>query len=108
MCRGVTTAQRQVHGRALHTDWVTVMVQELVSKTKVQPWPEFPTHSGEVEAGSLVAWPTTHTRPQQSAPVPPGPSNASEPELLKDALHPDQFVSPGTIMSGDRKLQSKK
>ena len=84
------------------------MVQEVVSKGKVQPWPEFPTHSGEVEEGSFIAWPTTHARPQQSVPVGPGPSNLSEPEVLKDALHPDQFVSPGTIMSRDRKLRIKK
>ena len=108
VCRGVLTAQSQVHGRALNTDWVAVMVQEVVSKGKVQPWPEFPTHSGEVEEGSFVAWPRTPTRPQQSDPVAPGPSNISEPEVLKDALHPDQFVSPGTIMSRDRKLRSKK
>ena len=107
VCRGVLTAQTQVHGRALNTDWVAVMVQEVVSKGKVEPWPEFPTPSGEVEEGSFVAWPTTHTRPQQSASIAPGPK-LLEPEVLKDALYPDQFVSPGTIMSRDRKLRSRK
>jgi len=107
VCRGVLTAQTEVHGRVLNTDWVAVMVQEVVSKGKVEPWPEFPTHSGEVEEGSFVAWPTTHTRTQQSAPIAPRP-NLSEQEVLKDALHPDQFVSPGTIMSRDRKLRSRK
>jgi len=68
-----------------------------MSKGKGQPWPEFPKHSGEVEEGSFVAWPKTHTRPQQSVLVAPGPS-LSEPEVLKDTLHPDQFISPGTIM----------
>ena len=77
--------------------------QDVLSKGKVEPWQEYPTHSGEVEKGSFVAWPTDHMRPQQIIPKP----NISETELLKDALHPDQFDSPGTIMSRDRQLRSR-
>jgi len=79
------------------------MIQDVLSKGKVEPWQEYPTHSGEVEKGSFVAWPTDHMRPQQIIPKP----NISETELLKDALHPDQFDSPGTIMSRDRQLRSR-
>ena len=94
VCRGVLTAQTEVHGRALNTDWVAVMVQEVVSKGKVEPWPEFPTHSGEVEEGSFVAWPTTHTRTQQSAPIAPRP-NLSEPEVFEGCPASRPVCLPG-------------
>jgi len=86
--------------------WVPVMVTDIISKNKVEPWQEYPTHSGEVEAGSFVAWPTDYTRHRQSGHM--HKQNVSEVEVLKDGLHPDQFVSPRTIMSRERQLRSRK
>ena len=103
-CRGlVQPNQTQVHGHTLSSGWVAVMVQDVLSKRKAVPWQEYPTHSGEVEEGSFVAWPKAHIRPHQSVPKP----NLPEMEVLKDSLHPDKFVSPGTIMSRDRQLRSR-
>jgi len=106
-CRGSITNQAQVHGHELQPGWVAVMVKEIVSKSKVEPWQQYPTHSGEVEAGSFVAWPTEHIRPQ-ATPSQNAKANLSEPDVLKDSLHPNQFDSPGTIMSRDRHLRSRK
>lgn len=109
VCRGVVTAQAMVHGRALKTGWAAVMIQDILSKGKVEPWQEYPTHSGEVEEGSFVAWPTAYIQPRREALQTARPKqNLSETQGLKDALHPDKFVSPGTIMSRDRQLRSRK
>lgn len=55
VCSGlVRPNQMQVHGCALSLGWVTVMIQDVLSKGKVEPWKEYPTHSGEVEEGSFV------------------------------------------------------
>lgn len=98
-----------VHGRALKTGWAAVMIQDILSKGKVEPWQEYPTHSGEVEEGSFVAWPTAYIQPRREALQTARPKqNLSETQGLKDALHPDKFVSPGTIMSRDRQLRSRK
>lgn len=106
VCRGQQTSQSQVHGRPIKDGWVPVMVTDIISKNKVEPWQEYPTHSGEVEAGSFVAWPTDYTRHRQSGHM--HKQNVSEVEVLKDGLHPDQFVSPRTIMSRERQLRSRK
>ena len=109
VCRGVVTAQAMVHGRALKTGWAAVMIQDILSKGKVEPWQEYPTHSGEVEEGSFVAWPTAYIQPRREALQTARPKqNLSETQGLKDALHPDKFVSPGTIMSRDTQLRSRK
>lgn len=89
------TPQRQEHGRPAKDGLVLVMVTDIISKNKVESWQEYPTHSGEVEARRFVAWPNDYIRHQQSGHKP----NASEAEVIKDDLHPDQFVSPMTIMS---------
>lgn len=109
VCRGVVTAQAMVHGRALKTGWAAVMIQDILSKGKVEPWQEYPTHSGEVEEGSFVAWPTAYIQPRREALQTARPKqNLSETQGLKDALHPGKFVSPGTIMSRERQLRSRK
>lgn len=66
VCRGVTTQQKHVHGRGLNPGWVAVRIQDVISKEKVEPWREYPAHSGEVEAGSFIAWPTEYISPKQS------------------------------------------
>lgn len=52
---GVVTGQTAVHGYELTYGWVPLMVKTI--KTNVKPQAEFPTHSGEVEKDSFVAWP---------------------------------------------------
>ena len=109
VCRGVLTAQAIVHGRTLKTGWAAVMVKDILSKRNVEPWQEYPTHSGEVEEGSFVAWPTANIRhPQREAPQTTPKQNLSKAQGLKDALHPDKFVSPGAMISRDRQLRSRK
>ena len=60
---------------------------------KVEPWQEYPTHSGEVEEGSFVAWPTAYIQPRREALQTARPKqNLSETQGLKDALHPDKKI----------------
>lgn len=89
VCRRKKITKSQVHGRPVKDGWVPVMVTDIISKNKVESWQEYPTHSGEVEVGRFAVWPTDYIRHQQSGHKP----NASEAEVLKDDLHPNQYLS---------------
>ena len=51
---GVVTGQTTVHGHELTHGWIPLMVKTI--KANVKPWADFPTHSGEVEKDTFVAW----------------------------------------------------
>ncbi|KAJ7371410.1 hypothetical protein OS493_025874 [Desmophyllum pertusum] len=57
---GTVTGQNIVHGRKLTDEWVPVLVKEITST--IRPWQEYPTHSGQVENNSFIAWPVNHLR----------------------------------------------
>ena len=93
-------SQEKVHGREIKQGWVPLMVNNILPS--VRPWPEFPTHSGEVEKDSFVAWPEQYLcgRGEKR-------HFSREVEVLKDPLHPDKDVSPRTLVSRDRKLRGR-
>lgn len=95
---GTVTGQNIVHGRKLTDDWVPVLVKEITST--IRPWQEYPTHSDQVENNSFIAWPVNHLRRKTRIRV-------TELDSLKDRRHPDQAVSPGTLMSRDRQLRTR-
>jgi len=76
---GITT----VHGRALKPGWGAFLVKRLC-KPSVKSWKDFLTHSGEVEEGSFIAWPLTHTNAKEKDIIP----RRNEVSSLVDALHP--------------------
>lgn len=57
---GSVTKQTSVHGKELAAGWVPLLVTEIAPT--ISPWPEYPTHSGQVERKSFIAWPETWLR----------------------------------------------
>ena len=53
--QATVASQEKVHGRGIVQGWVSIIVTEILPS--IRPWPDYPTHSGEVESGSFVAWP---------------------------------------------------
>ena len=96
----IVTSQKKVHGREIVQGWVPLLVTEILPSIRL--WPEYPTHSGEVEKNSFVAWPEQHlSRRGDKRPF------SREVEVLKDPLHPDRDVSPRTLVSRDRQLRGR-
>jgi len=77
------TNSNTVHGRDLKPGWGAFLVKRLC-KPSVKPWQDFPTHSGEVEENSFIAWPLSHIKAKKKQ------KNArrNEASSLVDALHP--------------------
>ena len=96
----IVSSQKSVHGREIMQGWVPLMVTEI--QHSIRPWPEYPTHSGEVEKNSFVAWPEQHLR-RRGGKLP----FSREVEVLRDPLHPDRDLSPRTIVSRDRQLRGR-
>ena len=96
----MVASQDKVHGRDIAQGWLPLMVTEILPS--IRPWPEYPTHSGEVEKGSFVAWPEKYLcrRGEKR-------NFSREVEVLKDPLHPDRDVSPRTLVSRDRQLRGR-
>jgi len=90
-------SQDKLHGQDIVQDCVPLMVTEILPSTR--PWPDYPTHSGEVESGSLVPRPEKHLcrRGEKQHYI-------KEEEVLKDPLHSDRDVSPRTLISRDSQL----
>lgn len=94
------TSQEKVHGRDILQGWVPLMVTEILPS--IRPWLEYPTHSGEVESSSFVAWPEQYLSKRGEK-----QHFSKEVEVLKDPLHPDRDVSPHTLVSRDRQLRGR-
>jgi len=90
-------SQEKVHGRDIVQGWVPLMVTEILPSTR--PWPDYPTHSGEVESGSLVSRPEKHLCRRGETHY-----YIKDEEVLKDPLHPDRDVSSRTLVSRDSQL----
>ena len=92
--------KKKVHGREIMQGWVPLMVTEILPS--IRPWPEYPTHSSEVEKNSFVAWLEQHLRRRgEKQPF------SSQVEVLKDPLRPDRDVSLSTLVSHHRQLRER-
>ncbi|KXJ26091.1 hypothetical protein AC249_AIPGENE6492 [Exaiptasia diaphana] len=93
-----------VHGRTLTAGWGAFLVKRLL-KTSVEPWKDFPTHSGEVEEDSFIAWPLTHIKAKEPDKKPKQNTKRhkkNEASSLIDSLHPGMNPSSRTTRSANR------
>jgi len=102
---GQKVPQTTVHGRKLTSEWAAFQVTMVVD-TNAKPWDAYPTHSGQVEQGSFVAWPLANAKQ-----VEPASMRKREATSLIDGLHPDfGRGSPSALVNQPRqsRLKSKK
>ncbi|KAK3748858.1 hypothetical protein QZH41_012059 [Actinostola sp. cb2023] len=102
---GQKVPQTTVHGRKLTSEWAAFQVTMVVD-TNAKPWDAYPTHSGQVEQGSFVAWPLANAKQ-----VEPASMRKREATSLIDGLHPDfGRGSPPALVNQPRqsRLKSKK
>ena len=59
MAEGRCSGQTMSHGRQLAERWGSYLVEKVSPLAK--PWPEYRTHSDEVEVGSHIGWPINKT-----------------------------------------------
>ena len=96
----VVSSQEKVHGRDIMQGWVPLMVTEILPS--IRRWPEYPTHSDEVESGSFVPWPEQYLCRRGKK-----WHYSKEVEVLKDPLHPDRDESVRTLVFCDRQLRGR-